>query len=363
MEFVTEFTDSGFPTEIPVQFGTFTYTRTIGRGSIGVVIEAFCSRRNQAFACKVVSRKALVETNNVIGFEHELRVYEMISHPHIIKIHEVIYQQELIILVMDLCANGDMITFMNNNRMVQIIIIRKMFFQIVDAICYLHNNNIAHRDIKPDNILIDNEYNVKIADFGACILEPQLDKNPLCGTLFYAAPEVLLGKVEDVYKTDVWSLGILLATLLTGSLPWKDGSEEYAREQIINRDITFKLKFMPEAEALIDKMTKLDPADRITAQDVRNDNWLAPERYKADLKLKMSLTQPKLPDTFKSFQGQSNVMLQAKRPVIVRPSKRPGIASLPPGQKFKQIVSVSPVPSELRVRIPSTSPFSTTARV
>jgi carbon catabolite-derepressing protein kinase len=149
-------------------------------------------------------------------------------------------------------AGGELFDYIVNNGRLQEDKARKFFQQIVCAVEYCHRHKIVHRDLKPENLLLDDQYNVKIADFGLSNI--MTDGNFLktsCGSPNYAAPEVISGKLYAGPEVDVWSCGVILYVLLVGRLPFDD-------------------EYIP---TLIKKMLMVNPVHRISIGEIRMDPW------------------------------------------------------------------------------------------
>lgn len=306
---IHEETANGSKIDIPIIVGTIKYIRTIGKGSYGIVYEGHCTKRNQNFACKIVSRENLLKGGNLSSFEREVRAHEQIHHPNIIEIHEVLYHPDVIVLVMDLCKSGDLLHFIISRQYPQICLVRQMFFQIVEALDYLHQRGISHRDLKPENILLDDSYDVKLADFGCAQLGIG-NRSDECGTLFYAAPEILTSTPCDSRKSDIWSLGIVLFAMASKQLPWPSEDDDEIRKFIINGRLLFPPNFPEEVRHVVLQCTKYDPDERPSAQQILDCNWLKFEKQKVEKNRKA------LQNHIPQIPSDKN---QVKRPLIIRP--------------------------------------------
>ena len=151
---------------------------------------------------------------------------------------------------------------------------RKFFQQIVCAVEYCHRHKIVHRDLKPENLLLDHDLNVKIADFGLSNI--MTDGNFLktsCGSPNYAAPEVISGKLYAGPEVDVWSCGVILYVLLVGRLPFDDEYIPALFKKISSGKFATPPWVSQGARDIIHKMLKVNPVQRITIQDIRQDPW------------------------------------------------------------------------------------------
>lgn len=151
----------------------------------------------------------------------EVNLLLKLRHNHVVKIYETIETEKHIIIVMELCAGGDLLNYVRKRRKLKEPYAQKIFKQIIDGLCYIHSKLIAHRDIKLDNILLDGRGNVKIADFGVSkqtIHGAQMKEQ--CGTPAYIAPEILRNKGYGL-NVDLWSAGVVLFAMLYGTVPFK----------------------------------------------------------------------------------------------------------------------------------------------
>ena len=122
---------------------------------------------------------------------------------------------------MELCAGGDLLNYVRKRRRLKEPFAQKIFRQIIDGLSYIHSKNIAHRDIKLDNILLDGKGNVKIADFGVSRqIQPDQIMREQCGTPAYIAPEILRNRGYSL-NVDLWSAGVVLFAMLYGTVPFK----------------------------------------------------------------------------------------------------------------------------------------------
>lgn len=159
-------------------------------------------------ALKVVNKKAASRDYLTKFLPREIDILQKISHPYIIQCHSIVETEKQAFFLMDLAQNGDLLDYINSRRRLPEHESRFLFGQIAEGIDYLHSNNICHRDLKCENILLAKNMTVRIADFGfACDLSASPTKTP-CGSYSYAAPELFSRPTEhyDGKKADVWSM-------------------------------------------------------------------------------------------------------------------------------------------------------------
>ena len=150
------------------------------------------------------------------------------------------------------------------------------FSQILAAVRYCHDTqNVIHRDLKPDNILFDCQYNIKIADFGLSEeFTPGEKLNTFCGTPEYMAPEVFKGQKFDGPKVDVWSLGIMLYEMLTATIPFPGSDWPQIIERVL-RGKYYEPEYLSEnCKDVIRKMLDLDPSKRASLNEVMEHDWV-----------------------------------------------------------------------------------------
>uniref|UniRef100_A0A2A4K5R9 non-specific serine/threonine protein kinase n=1 Tax=Heliothis virescens TaxID=7102 RepID=A0A2A4K5R9_HELVI len=152
---------------------------------------------------------------------------------------------------------------------------RAKFRQIVSAVQYCHQKRIIHRDLKAENLLLDGEMNIKIADFGfSNEFTPGAKLDTFCGSPPYAAPELFQGKKYDGPEVDVWSLGVILYTLVSGSLPFDGSTLRELRERVLRGKYRIPFYMSTDCENLLKKFLVLNPAKRASLESIMRDKWM-----------------------------------------------------------------------------------------
>jgi serine/threonine protein kinase len=269
MAIVREQTEGNVLVEFPSNFGSYSYLRTLGCGSFAVVVLVVHVPTQEQWACKVVPRSKMQDDAVLQRFIQEIDILQSVEHQSIVKIKEVLYTDQNLFIVTEYCPNGELSTYLSNAGELQFPEIQKFFFQIIHALYFLHERGVAHRDIKLDNILLDEENNLRLADFGFSRYSDgsSLMETP-CGSPYYAAPEILCGKSYDGTKSDIWSAGVVLYILATGKVPWTATNRKHLYQQISHAQFTVPPYLDVDISITITSCLKPNPANRPSAYEL-----------------------------------------------------------------------------------------------
>ena len=206
----------------------------------------------------------------------EVNLLLKLRHDHVVKIYETIETPKHIIIVMELCAGGDLLNYVRKRRKLKEPQAKNIFKQIIEGIQYIHRKCVAHRDIKLDNILLDGKGQVKIADFGVSKQVGSASKmREQCGTPAYIAPEILKNRNGYGVQCDLWSAGVVLYAMLYGTVPFKAQSMEELHSLILKGHYCLKDEISVEARDLIRKLLEINPHKRIDCPGALQHPWLA----------------------------------------------------------------------------------------
>ncbi|KAG9336592.1 hypothetical protein JZ751_002939 [Albula glossodonta] len=191
------------------------------------------------------------------------------------KLFEVIETEKTLYLIMEYASGGEVFDYLVAHGRMKEKEARAKFRQIVSAVQYCHQKRIVHRDLKAENLLLDADMNIKIADFGFSnefTLGNKLDT--FCGSPPYAAPELFQGKKYDGPEVDVWSLGVILYTLVSGSLPFDGQNLKELRERVLRGKYRIPFYMSTDCENLLKRFLVLNPAKRGTLEQIMKDRWI-----------------------------------------------------------------------------------------
>lgn len=204
----------------------------------------------------------------------EINILKMCTHPHIIRLYEVIDTPTDIFVVMEYVPGGELFDYIISRGRLPPDEARHFFHQIISGIEYCHFHKIVHRDLKPENLLLDGDNNIKLADFGLSNVSHDGDfLRTSCGSPNYAAPEVISGNLYAGAEVDIWSCGVILYALLCGTLPFDDESIPNLFKKIKSGMYSLPTHLSQSSRDLILRMLVVDPMKRITIKDVRKHQW------------------------------------------------------------------------------------------
>jgi serine/threonine protein kinase len=264
-----------------VKVGFYEVEATIGKGNFAVVKLARHRITKTEVAIKIVDKRRL-DSENLAKVHREIQVLKMIKHPHIIKLYQVMETKNMLYLVTEYAPNGEIFDLIAKQRRLSEDEAREKFWQIISAVDYLHNFNIVHRDLKAENLLLDANFQIKLADFGFSNFYSRDDTlNTFCGSPPYAAPEVFEGKRYFGPEIDIWSLGVVLYVLVCGVLPFEGANLQFLRDRVLSGRIRIPYFMSTDCENLIRRMLTLDPTKRPTIAQIKRHRWMKAADYEA----------------------------------------------------------------------------------
>ncbi|XP_035432179.2 serine/threonine-protein kinase N [Spodoptera frugiperda] len=266
---------------------SFRLLSVLGRGHFGKVILAQYKPTNEYFAIKALKKGDIIARDEVDSLLSEKRIFEVanaIRHPFLVNLFACFQTEQHVCFVMEYAAGGDLMMHIHADVFTEP---RAVFYAacVVLGLQYLHENNIIYRDLKLDNLLLDTEGYVKIADFGLCKEGMGWGDRTgtFCGTPEFLAPEVLT-ETSYTRAVDWWGLGVLIFEMLVGESPFPGEDEGEVFDSIVNDEVRYPRTLSLEAIALMRRLLRKNPERRLgsserDAEDVkkqaffRNVNW------------------------------------------------------------------------------------------
>eukprot|EP00347_Sterkiella_histriomuscorum_P019665 403340754 len=252
-------------------------------------------------AIKSVSQKRILELDKTRSVFREKQLLSELQHPYIVKLITTLKDEENLYFVFEHCNKGSLNDLVAKKKKLDERIVRQYLAQLVSVLDYLQQKKVMHRDLKPQNIMIDDNYNIKIIDFGDAKLFGEdesetpiqstnqrkdfevmdlMDNNQLeadfdrrgtfVGTLNYVAPE-MVKQNESCLETDLWSTGCIVYKMLTGVVPFSGTVTPLVFQKILSKDIEYPENLSVEAVELIDSMLMIKPYERLGSPDGKSN--------------------------------------------------------------------------------------------
>ncbi|KAI8970944.1 kinase-like domain-containing protein [Pilobolus umbonatus] len=272
----------------------YAIVEKLGHGSHGQVVLGVHRETNEKVAIKIVNRKVLPKYEKwrlgredfrlIMQKEEDIRrrtvreahLMLLLRHPHIVQLKTLSSTENYFYLSMNYVEGGQLLHYILDKGRLSENRARKFFRQIVSGLDFMHRHSIVHRDLKIENILIDKEGEcIKIADFGLSnLFFPEKQLETYCGSVFFVAPELIRGEPYTGPEVDVWSLGVVLYTMLMGVVPFDHPSVAMVMKKIQKGKVDFIFPVSQECRDLIKRILNPDPEDRICLADVIRHSWV-----------------------------------------------------------------------------------------
>ncbi|NXL43333.1 NUAK2 kinase, partial [Podilymbus podiceps] len=251
----------------------YEFLETLGKGTYGKVKKAR-EHTGKLVAIKSIRKDKIKDEQDLVHIRREIEIMSSLNHPHIISVHEVFENSSKIVIVMEYASKGDLYDYISERQRLTEQEARHFFRQVVSAVYYCHKNGIVHRDLKLENILLDANGNIKIADFGLSNVYQQ-DKllQTYCGSPLYASPEIINGRPYKGPEVDSWSLGVLLYILVHGTMPFDGHDYKTLVKQITSGSYREPTK-LSDACGLIRWMLMVNPERRASIEDIATHWWV-----------------------------------------------------------------------------------------
>lgn len=255
----------------------FKFERVLGQGAYAVVKLAHDKVRDDKVAVKIYDKSMLSDPRKMKNVRREISILKEMNHPNVIKLLDSFETPRQIYVVMEFVGKASLHSFLRSlgPKKLEEAEIKRIFKQISQSISYCHQKNIVHRDIKLENILMDDNNNIKIIDFGFSICVGADKKlNFFCGTPSYMAPEIVTKTPYKGHPTDIWALGVILYILLCGHFPFRGADDRELFERIRKAKLEFPPHVSDQAKSFVQKIMKVNADDRPKIEQILQDRWL-----------------------------------------------------------------------------------------
>eukprot|EP00002_Diphylleia_rotans_P002638 TRINITY_DN11679_c0_g1_i3.p1 TRINITY_DN11679_c0_g1~~TRINITY_DN11679_c0_g1_i3.p1 ORF type:complete len:492 (+),score=86.11 TRINITY_DN11679_c0_g1_i3:77-1552(+) len=256
--------------------GNYYMGRFLGKGAFGEVRIAHHRISGEEYAVKFIKKEGIKDFQNAERMSAEIMALTVLRHPNVLHMYEVFDTADSTCYVMEYVPGGDLLNYIVQNGSLDEYTMFKYFQQIISAVEYCHGQNIIHRDLKLENILLDKEQkNIKIADFGLCgvvLPDPTDDQG---GTRAYSAPELFKGKTGITSALDIWSIGVIVFALLYGKLPFNsDNGPVLVDNILVGKYHIPPGSISPQLQDLISRMLTVNIKKRATIVDIHCHTWV-----------------------------------------------------------------------------------------
>ena len=255
-----------------VQIRKYYKGRLLGKGGFAKCYEFTCSENKKTFAAKVVAKSGLVKSRAKQKLISEIKIHKSLHHPQIVAFEHYFEDTENVYILLEMCHNQTLNELLKRRKRLTEIEVQCYIVQLIKALKYLHSHRVIHRDLKLGNLFLTDKMELKVGDFG---LATKLDfegerKRTVCGTPNYIAPEILDGKTGHSYEVDIWSLGVIIYTLIIGKPPFETRDVKTTYKRIKSCAYTFpETAIISEAaKNLIVQILVTDPSKRPTLDQI-----------------------------------------------------------------------------------------------
>lgn len=244
----------------------------VGQGNQAIVWCAIHQTIKALVAIKLINKTTLNENSNLAKIRREIMIMKMNNHQNLIKLYEVIEDEEKIAIVMEYLNNGTLLNLMKHLNVLPEIRAKRYITQVLNGLDEMRSNNCVHRDIKAENIMLDSNDEIRIIDFGFSARGDIMSTG--CGTPSYAAPEIYL---DECYSNnvDVWSVGILTYYLITGKFPFDDENLPIMIQKIINDEPEFPTNVSTECVDFLKRALDKNPKTRLSTREALMHPWIS----------------------------------------------------------------------------------------
>ncbi|KAI9499540.1 kinase-like domain-containing protein, partial [Zychaea mexicana] len=258
----------------------YVLDKIIGHGGFSTVRSGYSISDGHKVAVKVINKTKMNEQDHA-RLERELDIWKSLNHPNLVLIEKILETDHAMYVVCTYCGGGSLLDRVNQQGPLPEEEARAIIIQLCHAVQYLHQDaRVCHKDLKLENVLLDDSNCVKVCDFGLAIYQAPpmfLDNEVAGGSLAYAAPEQVRSvKPLPSPAADLWSLGILLYVLVTGRLPFQDCYDVRLQQKILQGEFEMPSCLSEGLQQLLHGLLQVDPHKRYTVRQVLHSSWCSP---------------------------------------------------------------------------------------
>ena len=269
-----------FVNDVPC-LADYDFIDVVGRGGYGVVYKAREVNSGEIHAIKVISKEKTEQNGLLERVVKEIEVHHRLEHTNIVNFYAFTEDAKFMYLIMEYCSGGNLYDMLKrhrretgggvgNKRAAQLI------YQLGCGVAYLHRNNVMHRDLKLSNLLLSSKGELKIADFGLAVIldHPDEEHYTVCGTTNYIAPEVAVPQQGHGLSADLWSVGVVLYSLLVGRLPFDCKTTSEILHKVCQAKYELPAHISRKARDLIGLLLHRIPGRRLEAKNIIRHSYI-----------------------------------------------------------------------------------------
>lgn len=246
----------------------------LGEGGFAKCYEAYDIETNDRRCCKAIWKKAIKSDNEKEKIRSEIRINSTLKHNRIVTLYSCFEDENYVYIILEMCDKQSMMDLLRRRKYLTEEETRYYLVQILDAMEYCLSMRVIHRDLKLGNVFITSDMTVRVGDFGLAtqLTEFEERKKTICGTPNYIAPEVLFDRDGHSFEADMWSIGVIIYTLIIGIPPFQTSNTKKLYSKIRTCDYSFpsNRKISNDAKDLIQKMLTNNPDERPKFDEIRN---------------------------------------------------------------------------------------------
>jgi polo-like kinase 1 len=262
-----------------IQIRKYIKGRLLGKGGFAKCYEFTCVDTKRISAAKVVVKSSLVKSRAKQKLISEIKIHKALHNTNIVGFEHYFEDTDNVYILLEMCTNQSLNELLKRRKTLTEIEVQCYTIQLIKALKYLHSHRIIHRDLKLGNLFLTDKMELKVGDFGlATKLEFEGErKRTVCGTPNYIAPEILDGKCGHSYEVDIWSLGVIIYTLIIGKPPFETQDVKTTYKRIKMNSYTFpeRAVISDAAKSLITDILTTDPQKRPTLDGMIASDFFA----------------------------------------------------------------------------------------
>lgn len=252
----------------------FLVQEQLGSGGFAKCFRVIDGQTSHSFAAKIICKQLMKDENIQRKLRAEIHIHSQLNHPNVVKFDSNFEDANNFYIILELCSNNTLLELVQKRKALSEKHAKRFVLDVVEALRYLHSQNVIHRDIKLGNLFLDDKFSVKLGDFG---LSTKVSANPaelkktLCGTPNYIAPEII-ARSGYSFPVDIWSLGIVLYTILIGKPPFYSETKNQRElcQMILNEPVKFPESISENAKNLICSLLQKNPAERPSLDAIKH---------------------------------------------------------------------------------------------